>query len=127
MALHKEDGFTLVETIVAFVIMSAVAVMLYRGLSSGMRVSKLADRAEAALMVAQARLAAVGIETPMQAGTQAGRDGDIAWEIAMRPYASGDGAERSAFWATVTVFWSEPRAARPRSIQLTTLKLGRTQ
>jgi prepilin-type N-terminal cleavage/methylation domain-containing protein len=131
MTPREDDGFTLVETLVAFVIMAAVATMLYRGFSGGLRVSGVAEGAETALLVAKARLAALGVETSLQAGGQEGREGDVAWEIATRPYLAADGADRaarqSAFWATVTVSWRDPRAARTRSLQLTTLKLGRAE
>lgn len=131
MGFREDEGFTLVEMLVAFVIMAVVAAMLYRGLSSGLRASKAADGSEAALLVAKARLASLGVETPLQPGTQEGRDGDVAWEIATRPYIAADGADRAArqkaFWATVTVSWRDRRGAQPRSLRLTTLKLGRAE
>jgi general secretion pathway protein I len=108
-----------------------VAVMLYRGFSGGLRAANTADSAEAALLVAQSRLAALGIETPLTAGEQEGREGGVLWRMAVRPYAAADeGASAAtgprAFWATVTVVWRERRGAR-RSLQLTTLKLGRAE
>jgi general secretion pathway protein I len=131
MTQRDEHGFTLIEMLVALTIMIAVAVMLYRGLSSALSVSRASERAEAALMVARARLAALGIETPLQPGAQEGRDGDVSWRLAVRPYLpadEGSGAARvTAYWATVTVSWRDGRASRPRSLQLTTLKLGRPQ
>lgn len=126
MDLRGDHGFTLVETLVAFVIMAAVTTMLYRGVSNGLRASRVADRAEAALLVATARIATLGVETPLQEGRLEGRDGEFAWDIAIRPYLAADGADSAArleaFWATVTVTWAGGRTAR-RSLQLTTLKL----
>jgi general secretion pathway protein I len=124
-----DDGFTLVETLVALVIMIAAATILYRGLSSGLRVSGAANGAEAALLVATQRLAAAGIETPLRAGRQEGTEGDVAWEVEMRPYGADPEAERAsslqAFWTTATVTWRDGRGSRPRSLRLTTLKLRR--
>jgi general secretion pathway protein I len=120
-----EAGFTLIEMLVALMVMIAAATMLYRGFSEGLRAAAAADGAEAALLVAQSRLAALGIETPLAVGEQAGRDGAVDWHIAVRPYRSGDAtAAPQAFWATATVSWREKRGGT-RSLHLTTLKPGR--
>jgi general secretion pathway protein I len=147
MGARGEAGFTLVEMLVAFVIMAAMATMLYRGLSSGLGVAGIADGEEAALLVAKARLAAAGVESPLQAGEQDGSDGDVSWHLALRPYVGQGGSSLlsafelpslqslgqaqqqqppplQAFWATVTVSWRPPRGARRRSLSLTTIKLG---
>jgi general secretion pathway protein I len=124
MRARGEEGFTLIETLIALIIMIGVATMLYRGFSGGLRAANTADSAEEALLVAQSRLAALGIESPMGAGEQQGLEGDVLWRVAVRPYAgTGDTTTGpKAFWATVTVTWREKRGAR-RSLELTTLKL----
>jgi general secretion pathway protein I len=131
MRWREDEGFTLIETLVALVIMIAAATMLYRGLSGGLRASNAADRADTALLIAQQRLAAAGIETPLQAGRQEGVDGDVLWQVDLRPYGAADEADRAArlraYWATATVTWRDRRGARPRSLQLTTLKLRRAE
>lgn len=134
MSLREDGGFTLVETLVALVIMIAAATMLYRGLSSGLRVSDAADGADAALLIAQQRLAAAGIETPLRAGRQEGAEGNVLWQVKLRPYIAAEetgeaaqAARLQAFWVTATVTWRDRRAARPRSLQLTTLKLRRAE
>jgi hypothetical protein len=100
-------------------------------LSSGLQVSGAADAEEAALLVAKERLEAVGIETPLRAGRQEGTEGNVAWEVEMRPYGAGEEAERAsrlqAFWTTATVTWREGRGSRPHSLRLTTLKLRRSE
>jgi general secretion pathway protein I len=129
MRTRGEEGFTLIETLVALIIMIGVATMLYRGFSGGLRAANTADEAEAALLVAQSRLAALGIEAPIATGEQEGRDGSVSWRVAVRPYAAAPdeaAAGPKAFWATVTVAWQEKRGAR-RSLRLTTLKLGRVE
>jgi general secretion pathway protein I len=129
MRARGEDGFTLIETLVALVIMIGVATLLYRGFSGALTASSAAEGAEAALLVAQSRLAALGIETPLAPGVAEGREGEASWRIAVRPYAAaaeGDGltAGPKAFWATVTVVWRERFGGR-HSLQLTTVKLER--
>lgn len=140
-----DSGFTLIEMLVAFIIMTAMATMLYRGLSSGVRVAGVADGEETALLVAKARLAALGVDAPLEAGEQDGRDGNVSWHASVRPYV-GEGESSllaefqlpslmqsqqqrqdqplRAFWATVTVSWRPPRG-KTRSLELTTIKLER--
>ena len=131
MDARADAGFTLIETLVALVIMIAAATMLYRGLSGGLRASNAADLADTALLVAQQRLAAAGIETPLQTGRQEGAEDGVFWQVDLRPYGATDEAARAArlqaFWATATVTWRDRRGGRPRSLQLTTLKLRRAQ
>ncbi len=77
------------------------------------------------------RLAAAGVETPLQAGRQEGAEGNVLWQVDLRPYITPEETARAAglqaFWATATVTWRDRRAARPRSLQLTTLKLRRAE
>jgi prepilin-type N-terminal cleavage/methylation domain-containing protein len=127
-----EDGFTLIETLVALVIMIAMATLLYRGFSGGLGAADAAEGAEAALLVAQSRLAALGAETPLEAREREGADGGMLWRAVLRPYAVArreDAATRqpAAFWATVTVTWRDKRGSRRRDLQLTTIKLGRLE
>ncbi len=129
MRLRGDGGFTLVETLVAFVMIVVAATMLYRGLTAGLKASDIVSREEDALSVARARLARLGIEIPLQAGRQWGQDNGVVWEMTVRPYAPADepgpGAVPSAYWATVRVMWREASGlTRARSLELTTIKLG---
>jgi general secretion pathway protein I len=134
MPWREDSGFTLIETLVALMIMIAAATMLYRGLSGGLRASKSADTADAALLIARQHLAVAGIEGPLLAGRQEGIDGDVSWQLDLQPYGAADrqaqrgqAAPFQAFWVTATVTWRDRRGARPRSLRLTTLKLGRAE
>ena len=124
----NEAGFTLVETLIALIVMIVVTTALYRGFSGGLRAASTAEGTEAALLVGQSRLAALGVETPLAAGEQEGSEGGIQWHVAVRRYRTSDNetAGPKAFWATVTVTWREKRGGR-RSLHLTTLKLERIQ
>jgi general secretion pathway protein I len=131
MTLGEDKGFTLIESLVALIIMVTVATMLYQGLSSGLRVSGAAEGSETALRVAKARLAELGIETPLQPGTQEGQDGDILWQTTVWPYTAQDPTDpitqQNPYWARVKVTWRQGSSDRPRSLELTTLKLGGAQ
>jgi len=134
MRWREDRGFTLIETLVALIIMIAAATILYRGLSGGLRASNAADMADAALLVARQRLAMAGIATPLTAGREQGAEGDVLWQVDLRPYSVADqpgqaaqAAPLRAFWVTATVTWRDRPAARPRSLRLTTLKFGRAE
>ncbi len=132
MMARIEAGFTLIETLVALIILIAMTTFLYRGFSGGLYAADAAEGAEAALLVAQARLAALGVEAPLAAGEQEGAEGNVLGRTAIRPYVM-PGRERTvrqqpqAFWATVTVSWRQRRGGPRRSLQLTTVKLGKAE
>jgi hypothetical protein len=129
MRTSGEDGFTLADALVALFVIIAMTVILYRCLSSGMRMADRAESTEAALLVAKARLAALGIDTPLVEGELEGRDGEIAWRTVIRPYEDGtvpNGALR-AYWTSVAVSWQQRSGAEPQTLRLTTLKLGPAQ
>ena len=131
MTRRGENGFTLIEALIALTIMIAMATMLYRSLSSAMRISTVTDQSEMALVIAKSRLAAVGIESPLRAGVQEGREGDYSWRIEIQPYQRDSepngAASGEAFWTTVAVSWPDRRSGRLRDLHLTTLKLKRVE
>src|SRR5262249_49091430 len=113
-----------------------MSILLYRGFAGSLSAADSAAGAEAALLVAQSRLAALGIEAPLQAGEAEGNEGDMLWHVTVRPYAADSediapaaahlpaaASAPRAFWATVAVVWRERRGRERRSLQLTTLKL----
>ncbi len=83
----RGGGFTLIEVIVAFVIAALALAAVYEAFSLGFRAS---DKAEAALrrqIVAENRLAELGILIPLTPGRHAGTEAGIAWEVVVRPAA----------------------------------------
>jgi general secretion pathway protein I len=126
-----EAGFTLIETLVALIIMIIMATLLYRGFSGGLRAADAAEGAETALRVAQSRLAALGAAVPLRAGEREGSEEGVQWRTVLRPYgpAKEDGVTQQpqAFWATVTVTWRGKRGSGRRNLQLTTIKLGQIE
>jgi general secretion pathway protein I len=127
MSGRRESGFTLVEALVALFVIVAMTVILYRGLSSGTRLADRAEGTEAALLVAKARLAALGIETPLAEGETEGSEGGIAWRTSVRPYeeVTPPASALSAYWVSVTVSWQQRASVEPQTLRLTTLKLAR--
>ncbi|MCL4766558.1 MAG: prepilin-type N-terminal cleavage/methylation domain-containing protein [Hyphomicrobiaceae bacterium] len=124
---RQEDGFTLIEIIVAIVVLSSVVVALLEGLSLGWRGARTAEMELAALSVAKARLASAGIETPLQEGRWTGTAADgFRWVVtAVRePAQDAPAAAPARYWVTVEVAWRAGPWSRTRSLELATLKLG---
>jgi general secretion pathway protein I len=126
-------GFTLMEILVAFVVLAAAVGVLYRTFSTSLRnVDAVAGYSEA-IAVAEAKLTAIGLEQPLQEGEDSGATEDkrFSWQIAIRPYTPPDSpqdvpggfATAQQLWrATVTVTWNE-HGDRKRTIELSTLRM----
>jgi prepilin-type N-terminal cleavage/methylation domain-containing protein len=124
----RSAGFTLIETLVALVIFVAGYVLVYQSTSLGWRGAMIAHSERQAVRLAQARLAAAGVEAPLSEGLQSGSSPDgYSWTLQVRRYRrpGQDGPEPLAgFWVVVDVRWAEGLLRRQRSIELATLRLG---
>lgn len=120
-----EDGFTLIETLVALTIFVAGYVLLQQSISLAWRGVQIAHSEAGALQVAQSHLAAAGVSEPLQEGTSAGQTPEgYDWTVAVRRRASAEGGRPGAYWVTVQVSWRDGLARRARVVELTTLKLS---
>jgi len=90
-SLKREVGFTLVEIVVAFVLLALIFSTSFEVFSSGMRrAADLEDRSRA-IVVAQSRLAVTGMEELPKQGTVQGatEDGRFHWTVAVTPTEEG--------------------------------------
>ena len=125
-----DDGFTLIETIVAITIFSISFVALYYGMSVAWRSLRVSNAAADALSIAKAKLTAAGIEVPLEDGKQIdGDDNGVSWHLEMHRY---DGSAASArptasklYWVQVDATWHDGASAEPNSLALSTVKLSR--
>ncbi|KAB2911590.1 MAG: prepilin-type N-terminal cleavage/methylation domain-containing protein [Hyphomicrobiaceae bacterium] len=127
---RADAGFTLVEVIVAFAVLSLTLVAATQIYSRGFLSFASANEEAAALQLAQARLNAVGVEIPLESGHLSGSlpDHRLTWELAIRPQDEILGERliaTRAFWVTATVSLLETRSRSKRQLSLTTLKLGK--
>ena len=84
--MRSQRGFTLIEVVVAFVLLALVLSVSFEIFSTGMaRASDLDDRARA-LVVAQSRLAATGAEEALKEGVASGESEDrrFQWTTTVR-------------------------------------------
>jgi prepilin-type N-terminal cleavage/methylation domain-containing protein len=122
-----QDGFTLVEIVVALAILALCLSVLLRTISDALwHTSEAEAQAEAASM-ARSLLAQAGGTVPLRDGETAGQlDSGFRWRLRMDGYGGGSadlqGLPVRAYRVTAEVFWNE--ASRERSVVLTTLRLG---
>jgi len=86
-------GFSLLEVLVAFVILSLVAVALFRLFSAALNNASAADDYSRAVLVAESALATAAATQPLRETTQSGTvdDGRIEWATRVEPYAPPGG------------------------------------
>jgi general secretion pathway protein I len=118
---------------VAFVLLSMVLATGFEIFSTGLRRAGDLDGYSRAIVVAQSKLASVGLDPPAQAGTTEGEseDGRMHWVLDMQPVedeaVSGQpqpGAGTYMLYRVqATVDWAGPDTRR-RTYSLSTLVLG---
>jgi general secretion pathway protein I len=134
-AARNAGGFSLLEVLVAFIIVALVATALFRLFGGALGNASAADEWTRALLVAQSRLALAAAAQPLREKTSAGSeaDGRIAWRTSVTAYVPPDpnpDLERvSETMPTrlyrVTVDVQFPGVAgKARTLTLSTVKLG---
>ncbi len=128
---YNQRGFTILEVLVAFLVAALLLSVILSGFSSGMSQLVRADRLSQAAIVAQSRLAEVGIVEPLQESHYKGRDEqspEFSWEVNIAPFAwdfTAVLAETGGmlYRVDVEVFWLS--AGKTHSFILSSLRLGR--
>ena len=92
MVAKRQRGFSLIEVLVAFVILALVATALFRLFSSSLTNVSAAEEWSRALQVAESRLAGAAAASPLRETTERGADfdGRVKWETAVTPYVAPD-------------------------------------
>ena len=126
---HRTHGFTLIETLVALALFAVVFAALSASLAGGIRGVRLARMDLAATMLARAKLAAAGVETPLaDAQQETGETDGFMWFVNVRQHLRPDVDVREtgpkAYWVAIDVSWRDGPLSPRRTIQLKTLKLG---
>lgn len=131
----RAAGFSLLEVLVAFVILALVATALFGLFGGALRTASTSEEWSRAMLVAQSRLVLAESATPLREGTEAGTDdeGRIAWQTAVSPYVTPDpnpDLERLSetmptrlYRVTVDVRYAGGDG-HERTISLATVKLG---
>ncbi len=130
---HK--GFSLLEVLVAFVILALAMGVLMRIFSGGLQNATRAGEYQQAVLLAKSKLASIGIETPLEESDSNGEfDGKYRWHLIMHRYQDNSAAadEQAGLPASllpvklleveVQVLWGD--SLRPHSIALKTLRMA---
>jgi general secretion pathway protein I len=119
--VNRQDGFTLIEVIVAFAILSLTVVVAVQGFAQGLRLLKLSGDHQRAILIADQK--ARELVTP-QEGRETGTEGPYAWERVVKSVPApeldvlGQPDRWHVYEISVQVGWDEAR----RTVGVTTLR-----
>ena len=96
--MRTERGFTLVEVVVAFLLLAMVLATGFELFTTGMRRAIDLEERSQALAIAQSRLAVAGVEVALKEGTTAGLsdDGKYRWTLTIARSEEGAPTEGNA-------------------------------
>lgn len=124
----RDDGFTLIEVLVAFVITMLALGLVYEGVTSGLQATRVSMRMQEAISRAQSHLAAVGHGMKVMTTTQNGDDGSgFHWRVNMTPVetSSGSTPTMTLYRVEVSISWPDANSEKSmRDVTLTTYRLG---
>ena len=121
-----KDGFTLLEVLVAFGILSVSLGLVYQIFFSSLERTEQSVNMQDALAFAQSRLAVIGTEIPLENRTMSGQsDQGFDWSLEMIERQAGERSAREwrLYDAAIEVTWRD--AGRQRDVRLATVKLKR--
>ena len=118
MTRHSSSGFTLLEVLIAFVILSLTLAAVFGALSTGLQSLSSAEDVELAVLQAQSKLEGAGLLEPL-AASQAGGDfaDGASWQVDIEPFAAEEPDQGQLFEVRVNV-----SSASGRSVELKSLK-----
>jgi general secretion pathway protein I len=125
----REAGMTLLEVLVAFVILAVALTTVMQVFSTGLQGTRRAEAANIAAVIAESKLAMVGVEVPVRAGRLNGVEGNgFTWELEIAPYREAEGIGETqppmdTLRVRVEVRWPGARGAA-ESFTLHTMRLA---
>ena len=130
MMKRASGGFSLLEVLVAFVILALALSVIMQIFSGGLRNAALADDYSRAVLLAESRLAELSVQ-PLEGETRGEFDGKYSWRSTIHPWIDdagtlGAGAQTlpvRLMEIKVVVAWGE-EGGKPREIDLNTLQLA---
>ena len=104
--MRRQAGFTLVEVVVAFLLLSVVLVIVFEIFSSGLSRAGELDHYSRALAIAQSELASAGVEEALAEGEMRGESDDhqYRWTVSVRKHDEVDAAKPPTQAVTLTAY-----------------------
>ena len=133
---RRQRGFSLIEVLVAFVILALVATALFSLFSVSLNNVAAAEEWSRALTVAESRLDAAAVAQPLREGSESGNtaDGRVQWTATVAPYvspavdpeleAASQALATRLFRISVEVKYTGGDG-KSRTLSLSTVRLGR--
>ena len=123
-------GYTLIEVLIAMMILAMALTVLMRLFSGGLRNIAISADYTYAVLLAEAQLAVAGSSEALVPGETYGNDDKFRWTRTVEEYMAEEFAETeklpvAALQVTVVVEW--PNVGRTRQLNLSTIKLDRLQ
>ncbi|MCK5356175.1 MAG: type II secretion system protein [Methyloprofundus sp.] len=128
----RQQGFSLLEILIAFSILAFSLGILLNIFSGGLRRTIVSEEYQQALIIPQSKLAAVGVEGELEgAGGQGKVQEKYSWFVQVQPFNSEkmgldeEQVKLTPYQVTVRVEWSAGK--NDRQVELTTIKLSKKQ
>lgn len=126
LSCPRQQGFSLLEILVAFSILALSLGILLNIFSSGLRSAVISDEYIHAVTIAESKLAATGVESLLQEGDSYGEEDKYSWKIVVSPYygelIDPENLSVTPYKITVEVAWQEGK--EHRTVVLNTLRLA---
>ncbi len=131
--MNKNQGFSLLEILVAFSILAISIGILLKIFSSGVNTAVISEEYIVATQIAESLMATTGVESPLEFGVTSGTEAEkYHWKVSVDEFVNpliedGEAGTDSAFMdVQVTVSWEE-NGNNGRFVELNTVMIGRPQ
>jgi len=123
----QQQGFTLLEILLAFVVFTLSFAVVMQVVSSSLRNTRLSQNLTQVALYAQSKMDLLGIDGPVEEGSSSGDfDDKFRWEIQVELYQADDGRGLNQelipvdlYQVDMTVYWQQAR--NEQKTTLTTL------
>jgi general secretion pathway protein I len=126
-ASQRQRGFTLIEILVAFMVLTLVLTVVFRIFSGGLRNVELSSDYTRAVLVAESQLTAAGITAPLEIGETSGEWNErFYWQRVIEAYLPWEEEKElssavQGYRVTVNVDWEQ--AGQKRRLSLGSIRL----
>jgi general secretion pathway protein I len=118
MTRPSSSGFTLLEVLIAFVILSLTLAAVFGAFSTGLHSLGTAEDAELAVLRAQSKLESAGLIEPLAASQTNGDFADGAgWQVDIEPFTAEEPGQGQLFEVRVSVASANGRRVELKSLR----------